>query len=38
MYLFKNYAVKDWMGFTQVYGMPLPPDWQIRGGGYEGQP
>jgi len=23
MYLFKNYAVKDWMGFAEVYGMPL---------------
>jgi len=23
MYLFKNYAVKDWVGFIEVYGMPL---------------
>lgn len=23
MYLFKNYAVKDWVGFAEVYGMPL---------------
>ncbi len=23
MYLFKNYAVKDWIGFAEVYGMPL---------------
>jgi len=23
MYLFKNYAVKDWIGFPEVYGMPL---------------
>ncbi|MHC1727948.1 MAG: DUF935 domain-containing protein [Syntrophobacteraceae bacterium] len=23
MYLFKNFAVKDWMGFAEVYGMPL---------------
>ena len=23
MYLFKNYAVKGWVGFTEVYGMPL---------------
>jgi hypothetical protein len=24
MYLFKNYAVRDWIGFAEVYGMPLP--------------
>jgi phage gp29-like protein len=29
MYLFKNYAVKGWVGFTEVYGMPL------RAGKYE---
>ncbi|MGD9505363.1 MAG: DUF935 domain-containing protein [Syntrophobacteraceae bacterium] len=23
MYLFKNYAVKDWASFAEVYGMPL---------------
>jgi phage gp29-like protein len=23
MYLFKNYAVKDWGSFAEVYGMPL---------------
>ena len=23
MYLFKNYTVKDMMGFAEVYGMPL---------------
>lgn len=23
MYLFKNYDVKDWVAFTEVYGMPL---------------
>ncbi len=23
MYLFKNFAVKDWVGFAEVYGMPL---------------
>lgn len=23
MYLFKNYAVKDWVTFAEVYGMPL---------------
>jgi len=23
MYLFKNYAIKDWMAFLEVYGMPL---------------
>lgn len=23
MYLFKNYAIKDWMAFCEVYGMPL---------------
>lgn len=23
MYLFKNYTVKDWVGFAEVYGMPL---------------
>lgn len=23
MYLFKNYALKDWIGFAEVYGMPL---------------
>jgi phage gp29-like protein len=23
MYLFKNYALKDWMGFAEVFGMPL---------------
>lgn len=23
MYLFKNYAVKDWVAFSEVYGMPL---------------
>ncbi len=29
MYLFKNYAVKDWVSFSEVYGMP------IRVGKYE---
>lgn len=23
MYLFKNYAIKDWMAFAEVFGMPL---------------
>ena len=23
MYLFKNYAVKDWVAFAEVFGMPL---------------
>lgn len=23
MYLFKNYAVKDWLAFSEVYGMPI---------------
>lgn len=23
MYLFKNYAIKDWVAFAEVYGMPL---------------
>ncbi|MDA3835511.1 MAG: DUF935 family protein, partial [Spirochaetales bacterium] len=23
MYLFKNYAIKDWVAFCEVYGMPL---------------
>lgn len=23
MYLFKNYAVKDWVAFAEIYGMPL---------------
>lgn len=23
MYLFKNYTLKDWVGFCEVYGMPL---------------
>jgi len=23
MYLFKNYAIKGWIGFAEVYGMPL---------------
>ena len=23
MYLFKNYNIKDWVSFTEVYGMPL---------------
>lgn len=23
MYLFKNYDIKDWVAFTEVYGMPL---------------
>ena len=23
MYLFKNYTVKDWVSFCEVYGMPL---------------
>ena len=23
MYLFKNYVVKDWVGFAEVNGMPL---------------
>lgn len=23
MYLFKNYALKDWVGFAEIYGMPL---------------
>lgn len=23
MYLFKNYAIKDWLAFSEVYGMPI---------------
>jgi phage gp29-like protein len=23
LYHFKNYAIRDWMGFAEVYGMPL---------------
>jgi phage gp29-like protein len=23
MYLFKNYAIKDWVAFSEVYGMPI---------------
>lgn len=23
MYLFKNYSIKDWMAFSEVYGMPI---------------
>jgi phage gp29-like protein len=23
MYLFKNYAIKDWVSFAEIYGMPL---------------
>ena len=23
MYLFKNYTLKDWVGFCEVYGMPI---------------
>lgn len=31
MYLFKNYTVKDWVSFCEVYGMPLA-DRQVRSG------
>jgi hypothetical protein len=37
MYLFKNYALKDWMRFAEVYGIQLSGR-QIRAGGNEGGP
>ena len=25
MYLFKNYDLKDWVSFAEIYGLPLAP-------------